>query len=128
MDDAMKDRFDAGLKTRKEVLGDAYVEASLDKATDFTMAFQEFVTTYCWNDAWNRPGLEKKTRSILNLGMLCALNRPHELRVHIRGAVNNGVTKDEMKEIFLQVGVYCGVPASLEAFKIAQEVFDEMGV
>ncbi len=125
MDD---DRFEKGLATRKAVLGDEYVDNSLSKATDFTQTFQEFVTTYCWNDCWNRPGLEKKTRSIINLAMLCALNRPNELKVHVRGAVNNGVSKDEMKEIFLQVGVYCGVPASLEAFKIAQEVFDDMGV
>lgn len=122
------DRFEKGLETRRAVLGDAYVDNSLSKATDFTQTFQEYVTTYCWNDLWNRPGLDHKTRSIINLAMLAALNRPHEFRVHCRGAVNNGVTKDEMKEIFLQIGVYAGVPASLEAFKIAQEVFDDMGV
>lgn len=123
-----QEKFDKGLETRKAVLGDEYVEKSLGKATDFTMAFQEYVTTYCWNDCWNREGLDRKTRSIINLAMLSALNRPNEFKVHCRGAVNNGVTKEEMREIFLQIGTYCGVPAALEAFKIAQEVFDEMGV
>jgi len=123
-----KDLFDKGLKVRKEVLGDEYVDKSLSKATDFTMAFQEFVTENCWGYTWTRDGLDLKTRSMLNLAMLCALNRANELKVHTRGAVNNGVTKDEMREIFIQVGTYCGMPAALEAFKIAQEVFDEMGV
>ena len=123
-----QEKFDKGLATRKAVLGDEYVNNSLNKATDFTMAFQEYVTTNCWNDCWNRPGLERKTRSIINLAMLSALNRPHEFKVHCRGAVNNGVTKVEMREIFIQVGTYCGAPAALEAFKLAQEVFDEMGI
>ncbi|MEQ9488751.1 MAG: carboxymuconolactone decarboxylase family protein [Alphaproteobacteria bacterium] len=123
-----KAQFDKGLAVRKKVLGDAYVENSIGKATDFTMAFQEFVTENCWGYTWTRDGLDLKTRSILNLGMLCALNRGNELKVHVRGAVNNGVTKEEMTEIFIQVGTYCGMPAALEGFKIAQEVFDDMGV
>ena len=123
-----KDLFDKGLSVRKKVLGDEYVDNSLNKATDFTMAFQEFVTENCWGYTWTRDGLDLKTRSMLNLAMLCALNRANELKVHTRGAVNNGVTKEEMREIFIQVGTYCGMPAALEAFKIAQEVFDEMGV
>lgn len=123
-----KAQFDKGLAVRKKVLGDAYVENSIGKATDFTMAFQEFVTENCWGYTWTRDGLDLKTRSILNLGMLCALNRGNELKVHVRGAVNNGVTKEEMTEIFIQVGTYCGMPAALEGFKIAQEVFDEMGI
>ena len=123
-----KELFDKGLAVRKKVLGDAYVDNSINKATDFTMAFQEFVTENCWGHTWTRDGLDLKTRSILNLGMLCALNRGNELKVHVRGAVNNGVTKEEMKEIFIQVGTYCGMPAALEGFKIAQEVFDDMGI
>lgn len=123
-----KAQFDKGLAVRKKVLGDAYVENSIGKATDFTMAFQEFVTENCWGYTWTRDGLDLKTRSILNLGMLCALNRGNELKVHVRGAVNNGVTKEEMTEIFIQVGTYCGMPAALEGFKIAQEVFDDMGI
>lgn len=123
-----KNLFDKGLAIRKEVLGAEYVENSLSKATDFTMAFQEFVTSFCWGEVWGRPGLDRKTRSMLNLAMLSALGKPQELRLHVRGAINNGVSKEEIKEIFLQVGVYCGVPASLEAFKVAQEVFTEMDV
>ena len=123
-----KDLFDKGLSVRKKVLGDDYVENSLNKATDFTMAFQECVTENCWGYTWNRDGLDLKTRSMLNLAMLCALNRGSELKIHVRGAVNNGVTKDEMREIFIQVGTYCGMPAALEGFKTAQDVFDDMGV
>jgi 4-carboxymuconolactone decarboxylase len=119
------ERFENGLKTRKKVLGDAYVEHSLDQANDFTMPFQELVTEYCWDYIWNRPGLPHKTRSLLNLAMLCALNRPNELRIHVRGALNNGCTAEEIQEVFLQVSVYCGVPAGLEGFKIAREVIDE---
>lgn len=117
--------FDAGLKIRKQVLGAKYVENSIANADEFSMAFQEITTEYCWGYAWTRPGLTKKQRSMLNLAMLSALNRGPELRLHIAGALNNGVTKDEMKEIFLQVAIYCGIPASLECFKMAREVFKE---
>ncbi|MEG0068102.1 MAG: 4-carboxymuconolactone decarboxylase [Pseudomonas sp.] len=120
--------FDQGLATRREVLGAEYVDASIRKATDFNIDMQEMVTQNCWGDVWNRPGLERKSRSLLNLAMLTALNRPHELKLHVRGAINNGVTKDEIKEVFLQAGIYCGVPAAIDAFRVAAEVFKEMDI
>lgn len=125
---AESERFNAGLKNRKEVLGEEYVNNSINNANDFTWPFQQMVTEACWGDCWGRPGLERKTRSMLNLAMLCCLNRPHEFKVHVRGAINNGVTPEEIQEILLQVGVYAGVPASLEGFKNANEVLKEMGV
>lgn len=118
--------FDKGLATRREVLGDAYVQRSLDGADEFSMPMQELVTQYCWGDVWNRPGLERSQRSLINLAMISALNRPHELKVHIRGAIRNGVTKEQIKEVFLQVAVYCGAPAALESFRLAREVFKEL--
>ena len=117
--------FEQGLKTRREVLGAEYVDASIRTADDFNRPMQELVTLYCWGDVWNRPGLERRTRSLLNLAMLTALNRPHELKLHVRGAINNGVTKDEMREVFLQAAIYCGVPAGVSAFRAAAEVFAE---
>ena len=120
--------FEAGLKVRKEVLGAEYVEQSFASADDFNRPFQEFVTEYCWGGVWTRPGLDRRTRSFLNLGMLAALNRPHEIKLHLRGAINNGLTKDEIAEVFLQVAIYCGVPAALDAIRVAREVFQEMGV
>ncbi len=118
-----KERFDAGLKTRREVLGPEYVDKSMAAVDDFNREFTDLLNTYCWNDIWNRPGLPRKTRSVLNLGMLCALGKEHELRLHIRGALNNGLTKEEIKEVFLQVAIYCGVPAAVVAFRCAKEVF-----
>jgi 4-carboxymuconolactone decarboxylase len=88
---------------------------------------QEFVTEYCWGEIWNRPGLDRRTRSFINLAMLTALNRPHELRLHVRGALNNGISKDEIREVFMQAAIYCGVPASIGSFRVAREVFAEMG-
>ena len=120
--------FDKGLKTRREVLGAEYVDASIKNATDFNIDMQELVTQYCWGDVWNRPGLERKTRSFLNLAMITALNRPHELKLHVRGAINNGLTKDEIKEVFLQASIYCGVPAAIDSFRVASEVFKEMNL
>jgi 4-carboxymuconolactone decarboxylase len=120
--------FDKGLKTRREVLGAEYVDASIKNATDFNIDMQELVTQYCWGDVWNRPGLERKTRSLLNLAMITALNRPHELKSHVRGAINNGVTQEEIKEVFLQAAIYCGVPASIDSFRVAAEVFKEMEI
>jgi 4-carboxymuconolactone decarboxylase len=120
--------FEKGLKTRREVLGAEYVDASIKNADAFTQELQELVTSYCWGDIWNRPGLDRKTRSFLNLAMLTALNRPHEIKLHVRGAINNGLTKDEIKEVFLQAAIYCGVPASLDSFRVAKEVFKEMGI
>lgn len=118
--------FDEGLATRRDVLGEAYVQRSIDGADDFSMPMQELVTQYCWGDVWNRPGLERAQRSLINLAMISALNRPHELKVHVRGAIRNGVTKEQIQEVFLQVAIYCGAPAALESFRLAREVFTEM--
>ena len=120
---AHKERFDAGLKTRREVLGAKYVDASMAAVDDFNREFTEMLNTYCWNDIWNRPGLPRKTRSVLNLGMLVALGKEHELKLHLRGALTNGLTKDEIKEVLLQTAIYCGVPAAVVAFRAAREVF-----
>jgi 4-carboxymuconolactone decarboxylase len=122
------DLFERGLKTRREVLGNEHVDASLKNADDFSLPMQELVTEYCWGDVWNRPGLDRRTRSLLNLAMLTALNRPHELKLHVRGALNNGLSKDEIREVFLQTAIYCGVPAAIDAFRQAREVFKELGV
>ena len=123
-----KDLFDKGLKVRREVLGAEYVDESLKNADSFTMPIQELVTQYCWGEVWNRPGLDRRTRSLLNLAMLTALNRPHEVRLHDRGAINNGVTKEEITEVFLQAAIYCGVPAAIDSIRVAREVFKEMGI
>lgn len=122
------EKFERGLKTRRSVLGDDYVERSLAQADDFNWPAQQLTTEFVWDEIWNRPGLDRRSRSILNLGMISALNRPHELKVHVRGAINNGLSKDELKEIFLQIAVYCGMPASLDSFRIAREVLKEMGI
>lgn len=122
------EKFERGLETRRAVLGTEYVDRSLEQADDFNWAMQQLTTEWCWDEIWNRPGIDRRTRSVLNLGMIAALNRPHELKLHVRGAINNGLTKDELKEIFLQIGVYCGVPAALDSFRIAKEVFKEMGI
>ena len=118
--------FQRGLKTRREVLGDKYVDASLNNATEFSFAMQKLVTEYCWDEVWNRPGLSRRDRSLLNLGMISILNRQHELKAHVRGALNNGLKKEEITEIFLQVAIYAGVPAAIDSFRTAQTVFDEM--
>jgi 4-carboxymuconolactone decarboxylase len=118
-------QFVEGLKVRKAVLGDAYVENALANANDFNWPMQEFVTEYCWGTVWLRPGLDRKTRSIINLAMLTALNRPHEIEVHVRGALRNGLTPKEIGEIFLQTAVYCGVPAAVDSFRVAKKVLDE---
>ena len=123
-----KQRYDAGLKTRREVLGADYVDKSIAAQDEFNRPLQELLNTYCWNDVWNRPGLPRKTRSLLNLAMLSALNKPHELKLHLNGALNNGLTKGDIQEVFLQVAIYCGVPAAVESFRIAREVFKERGV
>lgn len=120
--------FDQGLATRREVLGREYVDASIQNATDFNIDMQELVTQYCWGDVWNRPGLDRRTRSFLNLAMISALNRPLELKLHVRGAINNGLTKDEIKEVFLQVAIYCGVPAAIDSFRVASEVFKDLDI
>jgi 4-carboxymuconolactone decarboxylase len=121
-----EDLFERGLAVRREVLGTEYVERSLQSADDFTRPLQEMVTTYAWGGIWTRPGLPRKSRSLITLAMLSALNRPTELKLHVRGALANGVTRAEIQEVFLQVGVYCGMPAALEAFRAAREVFAEL--
>lgn len=121
-------RFKAGLAVRQAVLGEEYVNQSLANADEFMAPIQQFLTENAWGTVWTREGLDRKTRSMLNLAMLTALNRPNELKLHIKGALNNGVTKEEIREIFLQATVYCGAPAGLDSFKIAQQVFkDEVG-
>ena len=123
-----KELFEKGLKVRKEVLGSEYVEASLKNSDELTMPLQELITQYCWGEIWTRPGLDRRTRSFLNLATMTALNRPHELKLHVRGAINNGLTKEEILEVFLQSAIYCGVPAALDSFRVAKEVFKEMGI
>jgi 4-carboxymuconolactone decarboxylase len=123
-----KERYDAGLKTRREVLGAGYVDKAQAVVDDFNAPFVDLLNTYCWNDIWNRPGLDRRTRSMLNLAMLTALNRGPELRLHVNGALNNGLTKEDIREVFLQAAIYCGVPAAVEAFRVAREVFKERGV
>ena len=120
-------RYERGLGIRKEVLGAEYVEASLRAADDFTRDLQRLVTEYAWGEIWARPGLSRRERSLLNLAMITALTRPHELRLHVRGALNNGLSKDDIKEVFLQTAVYCGAPAALDSFRVAREVFEELG-
>lgn len=116
--------FNRGDALRRSVLGNEYVERSTANADDFNRPMQQLTTEYCWGAIWGRPGLDKKTRSLLNLAMLCALNRPHELKMHVGGALRNGVTREEIQEVFLQVTIYCGVPAGVDAFRIAREVFE----
>jgi 4-carboxymuconolactone decarboxylase len=123
-----KQRFADGLKTRREVLGAEYVDKAMAATDEFSAPFVDLLNTYCWNDVWNRPGLDRRTRSMLNLAMLSALGRTHELKLHLNGALNNGLTKEDIREVFLQVAVYCGVPAAVESFRSAKEVFKERGV
>lgn len=120
------DTYERGLEMRRAVLGDAHVDRSLAQVSDFSRPVQELVTEYCWGAIWNREGLERKTRSLLNLAMLTALNRSHELAVHVRGAVNNGATVAEIQEVLLQATIYAGAPAGLEAFRVAEKVLAEM--
>ncbi|HEX2116728.1 MAG TPA: carboxymuconolactone decarboxylase family protein [Alphaproteobacteria bacterium] len=121
-----KATFERGLEIRKAVLGKEYVENSIKSADDFNMPLQELVTEYCWGAVWGREELPRKTRSMLNLAMLSALNRPHELKMHLHGALRNGLSRAEIREVFLQVAIYCGVPAAVDAFRTAREVFAEV--
>ncbi|MFQ5626188.1 MAG: 4-carboxymuconolactone decarboxylase [Methyloligellaceae bacterium] len=118
--------FKKGLEIRRAVLGADHVDKSIAAADEFTEDLQRLVTRYCWGDVWGRPGLERRTRSFLNLAMLAALNRPHELKLHVRGALNNGLSREEIAEVFLQVAIYCGVPAAIDSFRVAREVFEEI--
>jgi 4-carboxymuconolactone decarboxylase len=118
--------YDKGLEIRSAVLGEAYVNKALAEADDFTKPLQDLVTEYCWGAVWGRDGLALKTRSMLNLAMISVLNRPNELRTHIKAALTNGVTREEIREIFLQVAIYAGVPAAVDSFRIAREAFAEL--
>jgi 4-carboxymuconolactone decarboxylase len=124
---AENEQFNKGLEVRRAVLGTDYVDGSIAKADDFMMAFQRITTEWCWGYAWTRPGLDRKTRSMLNLAMLTALNRPAEIKLHVKGALANGVTVEEIKEILLHATVYCGIPAGLDAFKAAHETLVKEG-
>jgi len=119
-------RLERGLKLRRRSLGDGYVDNALAAATDFTRPIQEYVTETCWGDIWSRPGLDLRTRSLVNLGMLAALNRMTEFGVHVRGAVRNGCTESEIQEVLLQTAAYCGAPAAIEAFRVAEKVLHEL--
>jgi 4-carboxymuconolactone decarboxylase len=121
-----KDLYERGLQNRKDVLSEAHVERSFKSADAFSKPYQDLVTEYCWGAVWDRPGLSRKTRSLLNIAMLTALNREEEFRLHVRAAFRNGVTKDEICEVLLQTMIYCGVPAANSAFKQAREVFAAM--
>jgi len=118
--------YEEGLKVRRAVLGVEYVDKAVEGADDFNRPLQDLVTEYCWGTVWMRPGLSRKTRSLINLAMLTALNRSHEFRLHVRGALNNGCSKDEIMEVLLQTAVYCGVPAATSSFRLAKEVFEEL--
>ena len=122
-----KKMHDKGLEVRKAVLGEAYVNNALKNVDDFNRPFQEMLNEYCWGTAWGREELPRKTRSMLNIAMIAILNRQHEFRAHLKGALTNGVTRDEIREIFFAVAVYCGVPAANHAFKLAVEVMAELG-
>ena len=120
------ERFDVGLAARKAVLGDDYVTQALDNADDFNRPFQEFITEYCWGTCWGDDTLDRKQRSLLNLGMIAALNRMHEWEIHFRGAINNGLTRDELRSVLTQIAVYCGVPVGVECHRIAKRVLDKL--
>jgi 4-carboxymuconolactone decarboxylase len=124
MDD--RERYVGGLEVRRAVLGDAHVDKSLSNRSSFNEPFQELITRYAWGEIWSRPGLPRHTRSLLTLAMLIALNRTEELRLHLRGAVNNNVTREEIRELLLQSAIYCGVPAANSAFNLAEQLFAEI--
>jgi 4-carboxymuconolactone decarboxylase len=124
MDD--RERYEKGMEVRRAVLGDQHVDRSLQNLNDFNREFQELVTRYAWGEVWTRPGLPRHTRSLIVIGTLVALNRPEELRMHIRAAFNNGVTRNDIKEVLLQSAVYCGLPAANSAFHAAEEIFAEL--
>ena len=123
--DMPTETYTKGLKIRRDVLGAKYVDNAIASADEFNQPMQDLVTEYCWGSVWGREELPRKTRSLLNLAMLSALNRPHELRLHLRGALTNGVSKEEIREVFLQAAIYCGVPSAIDAFRTAKEVFAE---
>lgn len=121
-----RETYDEGLAVRKAVLGEAYVDNALRNATPFTQPLQELVTEFCWGAVWTREGLPRKTRSLLNIAMLVALNRPHELRIHVQGAIRNGCTEQEVAEVLLQASVYAGIPAGVDGFRVARQAIDDL--
>ena len=121
-----KELFEIGLQIRRDVLGAEYVDKSISHADDFNRPLQELVTEYCWGAVWSRPGISRKMRSLINLAMLTALNRPHEVKLHLKAALNNGCSKEEIMEVLLQTAIYCGVPAAVDSFRLAREVFSEI--
>ena len=121
-----RERYEAGMNVRRSVLGDAHVDAALAKRNDFTEEFQDLITRYAWGEIWSRPGLARRTRSLITVAMLVALNREEELQMHLRAALKNGVSQEEIRETLLQSAIYCGVPAANSAFRIAQQVFSEI--
>ena len=120
------EKFEKGLALRKQVLGADYVEKSMASADSFSMPMQELSTEYCWGHVWTRPGLALRDRSLINIAMISALNRPHELKLHVKAALNNGLSREEIREVILQVAVYCGVPAGIDSTRIAREAFAEV--
>jgi 4-carboxymuconolactone decarboxylase len=122
------ERYERGLAVRRDVLGAAYVDRSIAEADDFTRPMQELVTEYCWGEIWTQPELPRKTRSLINIGMISALNRPNELKLHVRGALRNGCSKEEIRAVLMQVAIYCGVPAAIDGLRVAREVLKEEGI
>jgi 4-carboxymuconolactone decarboxylase len=120
-------RHEQGMKVRRAVLGDAHVDRTVARANDFNREFQDLITRYAWGEIWTRPGLPRHTRSLLTVAMMVALNRSEEFKLHVRAAFNNGVTREEIREVLLQCAIYCGVPAANSAFHMAEEVFGQMG-
>lgn len=123
-----KQRYDAGMQVRRAVLGDSHVDRSLEKLNDFNGEFQEMITRHAWGDIWTRPGLPRHTRSLITIAMLIGMNRNDELKLHLRAAANNGVTRDEIKEVLMQSAIYCGIPSANATFHLAESVWDELGV
>jgi 4-carboxymuconolactone decarboxylase len=121
-----RDRYSKGMEVRRAVLGDAHVDRTMTRANAFNQEYQELITRYAWGEIWTRPGLPRQTRSLITLAMMVALNRPDEFRLHVRAAFNNGVTRDQIKEVLLQTAIYCGVPAANSSFHMAEEVFDQL--
>ena len=122
------ERYERVLAVLREVLGAAYVDRSIAEADDFSRPIQELVTEYCWGEIWTQPELPKKTRSLINIAMISALNRPHELKLHVRGALRNGCSKEEIRAVLMQVAIYCGVPAAIDGLRVAREVLKEEGI
>ena len=121
------DRYEEGLAVRREVLGNEYVDKAIANTDDFTKPFQDLINEYCWGTVWARPGLPRKTRSLINLALLTAMSKPDELKLHLRGALNNGCSKEEIMEVLLHTAIYCGMPAAVSSFRTAREFFEEAG-